>query len=51
VDLDAVLAVITAKTKIVFIANPNNPTGSLIGQEKIDNFPDACAGRGYHRFG
>lgn len=38
VDLDAVLAVITAKTKIVFIANPNNPTGSLIGQEKIDNF-------------
>src|SRR5205814_4476392 len=38
VDLDAMLAVITAKTKIVFIANPNNPTGSLIGQEKIDNF-------------
>src|SRR5437588_7504321 len=29
---------ITPKTKIIFIANPNNPTGSLIGQEKIDNF-------------
>src|SRR5438046_9822384 len=38
VDLDAMLAVITAKTKIVFIANPNNPTRSLIGPKKIDNF-------------
>jgi histidinol-phosphate aminotransferase len=37
-DLDAVLSAITPKTKIVFIANPNNPTGALISQEKIDNF-------------
>jgi histidinol-phosphate aminotransferase len=37
-DLEAMLNAITPKTKIVFIANPNNPTGSLIGQEKIDNF-------------
>lgn len=37
-DLEAILKTITPKTKITFIANPNNPTGSLIGQEKIDNF-------------
>jgi histidinol-phosphate aminotransferase len=37
-DLGAMLNAITPKTKIIFIANPNNPTGSLIGQEKIDNF-------------
>jgi histidinol-phosphate aminotransferase len=37
-DLDEMLSAITPKTKIIFIANPNNPTGSLIGQEKIDNF-------------
>jgi histidinol-phosphate aminotransferase len=37
-DLEAMLSGITPKTKIIFIANPNNPTGSLIGQDKIDNF-------------
>jgi histidinol-phosphate aminotransferase len=37
-DLQAMLNAITPKTKIIFIANPNNPTGSLIEQEKIDNF-------------
>jgi histidinol-phosphate aminotransferase len=37
-DLDAVLNAITPKTKIIFIANPNNPTGALISQDKIDNF-------------
>src|SRR5438270_3695170 len=37
-DLEAMLNAITPKTKIIFIANPNNPTGTMIGQEKIDNF-------------
>jgi len=37
-DLEAMLSAITPKTKIIFIANPNNPTGSLIGSEKIENF-------------
>ncbi|MEY2544147.1 MAG: histidinol-phosphate aminotransferase [Verrucomicrobiota bacterium] len=37
-DLEAMLKAITPKTKTIFIANPNNPTGSLITQEKIDNF-------------
>ena len=37
-DLDAALDAVTAKTRIIFIANPNNPTGTLISQAKIDNF-------------
>jgi len=30
VNVDAVLAATTARTKLVFIANPNNPTGTMI---------------------
>ncbi len=37
-DLDAMLAAITPQTKEVFIANPNNPTGTLCSQEQIDRF-------------
>ena len=34
-DVDAILARVTAKTKIVFIANPNNPTGTYIPFDEI----------------
>jgi histidinol-phosphate aminotransferase len=34
-DVDAILALVTAQTKMVFLANPNNPTGSLLGQEEM----------------
>ena len=37
-DLDAMAAAITPKTKEIFIANPNNPTGTLVTQEQIDRF-------------
>jgi histidinol-phosphate aminotransferase len=37
-DLDAMLAAITPKTRTIFIANPNNPTGTMVGQEAIDRF-------------
>jgi len=37
-DLDAMLAAVTPKTRQVFIANPNNPTGTMVGQEEIDRF-------------
>lgn len=37
-DPEAMLAAITPKTKLIFIANPNNPTGALIASDKIDNF-------------
>lgn len=34
-DVDAILAACTKKTKIVFLANPNNPTGTMIGQADL----------------
>ena len=37
-DLDAMLEAITDKTKVVFIANPNNPTGTLLSNEAIYEF-------------
>jgi len=39
-DLDAMADAITADTRLVFIANPNNPTGTMVGQEAIDRFMD-----------
>ncbi len=37
-DLTAMLAAITPRTKLIFVANPNNPTGTLVGQAEIDAF-------------
>ena len=37
-NLDETLDAITAKTRIIFIPNPNNPTGTLISQRAIDSF-------------
>jgi histidinol-phosphate aminotransferase len=34
-DLSAMLAAITAKTRIIFVANPNNPTGTLLGKAEL----------------
>jgi histidinol-phosphate aminotransferase len=39
-DLEAMLAAISLRTRQVFIANPNNPTGTMVGQEAIDRFMD-----------
>ena len=34
-DVDALLAAVTERTKIVFLANPNNPTGSYISGAEL----------------
>ena len=37
-DLDAMAERITSKTKLVFIANPNNPTGTMNTKTEMDRF-------------
>lgn len=39
-DLDAMLKAIREDTKIVFLANPNNPTGTFLKPEEIEAFMD-----------
>ena len=34
-DLPAMLAAVTPKTKVIFVANPNNPTGTLAPREDV----------------
>ena len=40
-DLDAILAAVTDRTRVVFIANPNNPTGTWVDTQKLRTFLDA----------
>src|ERR1700732_1437039 len=34
-DVDAILGAVTGKTKIVFLANPNNPTGTAVPFDEV----------------
>lgn len=34
-DVDALLALVTPRTRVVFLANPNNPTGTLIAASEV----------------
>ena len=34
-DVDAILGAVTKKTKIVFVANPNNPTGTCLSFDEV----------------
>ncbi|MDQ6957083.1 MAG: histidinol-phosphate transaminase [Mariprofundaceae bacterium] len=40
-DLHAMAAAVTDKTKVVCIANPNNPTGTLLNNDELQTFLDA----------
>ncbi len=45
-DLGAMLALVNDKTRLVFIANPNNPTGTLLSAQALKQFigalPETC---------
>lgn len=45
-DVDKLLEAVTEQTKLVFIANPNNPTGTMIGEAEVarlaDGLPEGC---------
>ena len=43
-DLDGFTKAITPKTKLIFIANPNNPTGTLINKDALRAFIHAVPG-------
>ena len=36
--LDAIASVINSNTRIIFLANPNNPTGALVTADEVDRF-------------
>jgi histidinol-phosphate aminotransferase len=44
-DLDAMLAAVNEKTRLVFITNPNNPTGTIVGKAALDSFLNALPER------
>jgi len=37
-DLSAMLKKVGKKTKLVFVCNPNNPTGTIVGKDELDDF-------------
>lgn len=43
-DLEAMLRAITPKTKLVFVANPNNPTGTRVSNDELFRFMDRVPG-------
>jgi len=34
-DVDGLLARVTPRTRVVFVANPNNPTGTFVGKDEL----------------
>ncbi|MFF9480505.1 histidinol-phosphate transaminase [Streptomyces sp. NPDC014733] len=39
-DLDAMLAAITDRTRLIFVCNPNNPTGTVVRRAELEAFLD-----------
>jgi histidinol-phosphate aminotransferase len=40
-DLDAMLAAITERTRLIFVCNPNNPTSTVVDPDALTRFVDA----------
>jgi|1186.fasta_scaffold27481_1 histidinol-phosphate aminotransferase len=43
-DLDAMADAITDRTRLVFVCNPNNPTGTTVDRDAVDRFLDRVPG-------
>lgn len=44
VDVDAILGAVTERTRIVFIANPANPTGTMLPDAELERLADGLPG-------
>ncbi len=44
-DVDAILAAATERTRLVFLANPNNPTGTMIAEAELARLADGLPPR------
>ena len=43
-DVDAILAAVTPATRLVFVANPNNPTGTMIPEAEVARLAEGLPG-------
>ncbi|KIZ19333.1 histidinol-phosphate transaminase [Streptomyces natalensis] len=43
-DLDAMLAAVTDRTRLIFVCNPNNPTGTVVRRAELEAFLDRVPG-------
>ena len=41
-DVDGMIRAITPKTKIIFLCNPNNPTGTIIYKDEFERLLALC---------
>ena len=39
-DLDRILEAVDVNTRLIYLSNPNNPTGTVVGADAIDHFLD-----------
>lgn len=46
IDLDALRAAVTARTKVVCVCNPNNPTGQILGPAEVLDVAKIVEGQG-----
>jgi histidinol-phosphate aminotransferase len=43
-DLDAMAGAVTARTRLIFVCNPNNPTGTVVRRAALERFLDRVPG-------